>query len=476
MTDTLKGTYSLSTGVAGAFVQGSDDSIVSPSFEIYSMVIFDVSGPLAPSQYLVRLLSNGTFTIDGGFFASFGTYTYSRSASNAALHLTYQPIGINTDQDSMVLVFDSNALGTFSGTTRVGGVVHTNFAGAFLVTASEPGGVDPIDAPPAIALRGKTFTLGNGDSLLLGGAGATYTFTPQGGVAENGTYQYTTSGSTATIVTTAGNQGATAATFNMTFTSAANGQYGGTITRTPTGGNPSPSTTFNTSGDTYKIIAPASVTGNNYLVNGGTNGTVTISFPSGSTYTVAAGGSQVETGTYTHTPSTTTNTAVIQLNPTTAGATPNTVNLTFTSVMANAESGTVSESEGLNGTFTQTGSNGINSGGGELTPAPKALHSLHVISTGGPFVGANYVISLNGNGATGSFNVGGGSIGSGTYSYNASGTKGTLILNYTSQGAQGDIDAMVMIFTSASGGNFTGNQKTGGVDHNDFTGTFDSAN
>jgi hypothetical protein len=348
-----------------------------------------------------------------------------------------------------------------------------------------------VNAPAASALQGKTFTLGNGDSLLLGAAGSTYTFTPQGGVAENGTYQYTASGNTATIVTTPGTDGATAATFNLTFTSAANNQYGGTITRTPTGGNPSASTTFNTSGggtdngggggntntNTTTIIAPASVTGKNYLVDSGTNGTVTISFPSGSTYTIAAGGSAVETGTYTYTASTTTNTAVLQLNPTTAGATPNTVNLTFNSVTANAESGTVSESDGANGTFTQTGSNGINtSGGGGTNPAPAALHSLHVISTGGPFVGANYTITLNGNGNSGSFDIGGGSTGSGTYTYAANGNNGTLILDYTSEGAVGDNDTMNLAFTSASGGNFTGSQKTGGVQHNDFTGTFDSAN
>jgi fibronectin-binding autotransporter adhesin len=345
-----------------------------------------------------------------------------------------------------------------------------------------------VSAPAVAALQGKTFTFGNGDSLLLSAAGANFTYTPHGGVAQDGTYQYTHAGNSATIVTITAADG-TQTTYNLVFTGAANGQYAGTITRTPQGGNPSASTTFNTSGtnnggggggntntNTTTIIAPATITGKNYLVNGGTNGTVTLSFPSVTTYTVAAGGAAIETGTYTYTASTTTNTAVIQLNPTTAGETPNTVNLTFTSVTANAESGTVSESDGVNGTFTQSGTNGINTGGGGTTTAPTALHSLHVNSTGGPFVGANYSITLNGNGTSGTFDIGGGSTGSGTYTYSANGNNGTLILNYTSEGAAGDNDTMVMAFTSASGGNFTGSQKTGGVQHNDFTGTFDSAN
>lgn len=345
-----------------------------------------------------------------------------------------------------------------------------------------------VNAPAVAALQGKTFTFGNGDSLLLSAAGANFTYTPQGGVAQNGTYQYTPTGNTATIVTVTAADG-TQTTYNLVFTGAANGQYAGTITRTPQGGNPSAATTFNTSGtngggggggntntNTTTIIAPSTITGKNYLVNGGTNGTVTLSFPSGTTYTVAAGGTAIETGTYTYTASTTTNTAVIQLNPTTAGETPNTVTLTFTSVTANAETGTVSESDGVNGTFTQSGSNGINPGGGGGGTAPAALHALHVVSTGGPFVGANYTITLGGSGTSGTFTIGGGSTGGGNYTYSASGSNGTLILDYTSEGAVGDNDTMNLVFDSASAGHFTGSQKTGGVQHNDFTGTFDSAN
>ncbi|MDB6038611.1 MAG: hypothetical protein JWM99_2452, partial [Verrucomicrobiales bacterium] len=130
---------------------------------------------------------------------------------------------------------------------------------------------------------------------------------------------------------------------------------------------------------------------------------------------------------------------------------------------------------GVTGTFTQSGSNGINTGGGGTVTPPTSLHSVHIVNIGGAFPGADYTVNLTGT-QSGTFHITGGSVGDGTFTYSSTSSGAVLILNYTSEGAIGDRDTMNMTFSTATAGTFNGSQLTGNQEHTDFSGTFDSAN
>jgi hypothetical protein len=100
--------------------------------------------------------------------------------------------------------------------------------------------------------------------------------------------------------------------------------------------------------------------------------------------------------------------------------------------------------------------------------------TLHVNVTSGPFAGGSYMALLNGDAAAGTFLFPQEPGFSGTYTYTVSSSnRASLQLNFTApQFAQGDIDAMNLVFVTTNRGSFSGWELIQGTRYDNFSGEF----